>query len=199
MLKGDWLSIPIDVKIIDEPELTSAQKDAFHQLAVQCFPDVSAEEAEEDFCSEPSARVLAYRRGELVAGAEVYRREVLYEGQAVVVGGFGPFVREDLRNAGLGTCLCRAAMDTLRDRGCDLAVLTIGSEAESGWQYHARLRFYQRLGFEPLLRPIRYANARGKVLESGGALIAPLRSQELFERVLRGQNPLSLGPEPGYW
>ena len=39
-------------------------------------------------------------RGVLVAGAEVYRREVEYEGQAIVVGGFGPFVREDLRNAG---------------------------------------------------------------------------------------------------
>jgi GNAT superfamily N-acetyltransferase len=189
----------VQITVIQESDLVQEQKDAFHQLALQCFPDLSAEEAEEDFCSEPAARVLAYRRGELVAGAAVYRRQVEYEGQSIVVGGFGPFVREDLRNAGIGTRLCRAAMDTLRDQGCDLSCLTIGSEAEFGWQYHARLRFYRRLGFELLDRPIRYANVRGEILESEGGLIAPLCSQDTFERVLHGQAPLSLGPEPGYW
>jgi len=193
------MSVSVEVLVIPESDLVQEQKDAFLQLAIQCFPDVTAEEAEEDFCSEPVARVLAYRRGELVAGAEMYRREVTYEGRVLVVGGFGPFVREDLRNAGVGTRVCRAAMDSLREQGCDLACLTIGSEAENGWQVHARLRFYKRLGFEPLERPVRYVNVRGELHESEGCLIAPLRSQDLFERVLRGTAPFSLGPEPGYW
>jgi GNAT superfamily N-acetyltransferase len=143
--------------------------------------------------------VLAYSQEELVAGAELYVRPVEYEGRAIVVGGFGPFVREDLRNRGIGTRLCKAAMGYLQDQSCDVAVLTIGSEEGSGWQYRARLRFYGRLGFVLLDRPIRYANLRGEQLESEGALIAPLRSPELFEWVRCGAEPFSLGPEPGYW
>ncbi len=193
------MSVPLEIAVADESELTSAQKDEFHQLALRCFPDVTADEAEEDFCSEPVARVLAYSQGELVAGAEVYRRQVEYEGRAIVVGGFGPFVREDLRNRGIGTRLCKAAMDYLREQGCDVAFLTIGSEEESGWQFHARLRFYGRLEFVPLDQPVRYTNLHGQLLESEGALIAPLRSPELFEWVRRGASQFSLGPEPGYW
>jgi GNAT superfamily N-acetyltransferase len=193
------MSIPVEITVRDERELTPAQKDEFLQLAIRCFPDVTAEEAEEDFCCEPVARVLAYSQGELVAGASVYRRRVEYEGQAIVVGGFGPFVREDLRNWGIGTRVCEAAMDYLRAHGCDVAFLTIGSEEESGWQYHARLRFYGRLGFALLDKAVLYANVRGDLLESEGGLIAPLRSQTLFERVLHGESPFSLAPEPGYW
>jgi GNAT superfamily N-acetyltransferase len=188
-----------EIIVTNEHALTSVQEDEFLQLAIQCFPGVTAEEAEEDFCCEPVVRVLAYRQEELVAGAEVFRREVEYEGRAIVVGGFGPFVREDLRNRGIGTGVCRTAMDYLQEQGCDVAFLAIGSEEESGWQYHARLRFYERLGFALLDRPILYANARGELLESEGGLIAPLCSQELCERILHGESPFSLAPEPGYW
>jgi GNAT superfamily N-acetyltransferase len=193
------MCVPVEITVTDEGELTSAQKEQFLQLAIACFPDVTAEEAEEDFCCEPVVRVLAYRQGELVAGAEVYRRTVEYEGQAIVVGGFGPFVRQDLRDQGIGTRVCRAAMDCLQEQGCDVAFLAIGSEAEGEWQYHARLRFYRHLGFELLAKPIRYANVRREILESEGGLVAPLCSQALFELVLHGESPFSLGPEPGYW
>ena len=193
------MNIPLEITVADERELTSLQKDEFLQLALLCFPDVTAEEAEEEFCCEPVARVLATSQGELVAGAEVFRRSVEYEGRAIVVGGFGPFVRDDLRNQGLGTRVCRAAMDFLQEQGCDVAFLAIGSEEESGWQYHARLRFYKRLGFELLGKPILYVNLNGKLLESEGGLIAPLCSRALFEQILRGESPFSLGPEPGYW
>ena len=72
------MSIPADIIVVEEGDLSPEQAGAFLQLAIQCFPDVTAEEVEEDFCRPPVARVLAYSQGELVAGAEVFEREVEY-------------------------------------------------------------------------------------------------------------------------
>lgn len=105
------MSIPADIIVVGEADLLPEQANAFLQLAMQCFPDVTAEELEENFCRPPVARVLAYIQGELVAGAEVFQRKVEYEGQAISVGGFGPFTREDMRGQGIGTRVCHAAMD----------------------------------------------------------------------------------------
>lgn len=192
------MTIAINVSVVEEGALTPEQEDAFLQLAIQCFTDVTAEEVEEDFCRPPIARVLAYAGGDLVAGAEVFKRVVEYAGKMVAVGGFGPFTREDLRGQGIGTQVCRTAMDYLREQGCAIAFLSIGAEDEPG-PFYARLRFYERLGFRRLPGPFVYANVRGELKEEGGGLIAPLGSAELFERVLRGDAPFALTPEPGYW
>ena len=187
------------ITVVEEGDLSSEQKDEFLQLAMSCFADVTAEEVEDDFCRPSVARVLAYRVGELVAGAEVFAREVEYEGQGIALGGFGPFTRDDLRGQGIGTAVCTAAMNYLRECGCDLAFLSVGSEDEGPERYHARLRFYARLGFEALDRPFVYANVRGEPREDTGGLIAPLRSRHLFEKILHGETRFSLAPEPGYW
>jgi hypothetical protein len=63
------VSIPVDIIVVEEDDLSAEQARAFLQLAIQCFPDVTAEEVEEDFCRLPVARVLAHIQGELVAGA----------------------------------------------------------------------------------------------------------------------------------
>jgi GNAT superfamily N-acetyltransferase len=183
----------VDIFVVAESEVAPEQKDEMHDLQIACFSgQVTAEEVEEDFISPPVARVLAYHQGELVACAEVFRRAVGYGGQTIVLGGFGPCTREDLRGQGIGTLVCKAAMDYLRGQGCDIAFLSVDTERES----HP---LYDRLGFNMLPNPFIYANIRGELRESDGGMIAPLCSQELFERVLRGDAQLALAPEPGYW
>jgi predicted GNAT family N-acyltransferase len=140
---------------------------------------VTQQEIEEDLNRAPVARVLAYRQGELVACAEVFQRQVDYGGQPIVVGGFGPCTREDVRGQGIGTRVCLAAMDYLQGQGCDVAFLSVDTSRGS----HP---LYERLGFRMLSRPFTYANVRGEPKESGGGMVAPLRSQALFERELRG-------------
>jgi GNAT superfamily N-acetyltransferase len=188
----DTVSIPVDVIVVEESDLTSEQASTFLQLAIQCFPDVTAEEVEEDFCRPPVARVLAYSQGELVAGAEVFSREVEYEGQAIRVGGFGPFAREDVRGQGIGTRVCQAAMNYLKEQGCDVAFLSVDTKRKS----HP---LYERLRFKMLARPFIYANVHGELRESDGGMIAPLCSEKLFEYVLNGEAQFALTPEPGYW
>jgi GNAT superfamily N-acetyltransferase len=186
------VSIPADIIIAEEGDLSSERAGAFLRLAKQCFPDVTAEEAKEDFCRPSVARVLAYSRGELVAGAEVFERKVEYEGQGINVGGFGPFTREEVRGQGIGTQVCQAAMDYLTERGCDIAFLSVDTKRET----HP---LYERLGFEMLIRPFIYTNIRGELKESEGGMVAPLCSHELFKCVLRGETSFALSPESGYW
>jgi len=187
------MEMRVDIVVVEENEVAPEQKDEMLCLQIACFSErVTTEEVEEDFISQPVARVLAYHQGELVACAPVFKRAVEYEGQTIIVGGFGPCTREDLRGQGIGTLVCKAAMDYLRGQGCDIAFLSVDTERES----HP---LYERLGFEMLSRPFIYANIRGELKESDGGMIAPLCSQELFERVLRGDAQFALTPEPGYW
>jgi len=178
---------------VAENQVTPEQEEEMLGLQIACFSDqVTPEEVEEDFVSLPVARVLAYHQDELIACAGVFKREVEYEGQRIMVGGFGPCTREDWRRLGIGTLVCRVAMEYLQGLGCDIAFLSV----DTGRETHP---LYERLGFKMLPRPFVYANVWGELKESDGGMIAPLCSQELFERVLQGGAQFALTPEPGYW
>src|SRR5688572_28243592 len=106
----------IDIAIVKGNKLTAKQKVEMLQLQRDCFLDVTAEEVEEDFCRPPVASVLAYSGGKLVACAEVFLREVAYEGCIITVGGFSPCATEGLRGKGIGTAMCHMAMGYLKER-----------------------------------------------------------------------------------
>ncbi len=127
----------------------------------------------------------------MIGCAEVFKRQVEYDEQTIILGGFGPCTREDLRGQGIGTLVCKAAMNYLEGQGCDIAFLSV----DTGRETHL---LYERLGFNMLSKPFLYANIRGE-LESNGGMIAPLCSRELFERVLSGSAQFALTPETGYW
>lgn len=183
----------VDVVVIEAGEAGPELQDEILQLQIACFADqVTAEEIEEDFVRPPVAWVVARHQGELIAVAEVFQRQIAYQGQAISLGGLSPCTRADWRGRGIGTRICRAAMDYLAGRGCDLAFLSV----DTGRASHP---LYERLGFKMLPRPFLYANARGEVKKSDGGMVVPLRSPALCARVLQGDAPLDLGPEPGYW
>ncbi len=183
----------VDIVVVEEREVILEQKSEMLHLQKACFSgQVTAQEVEEDFNRPSIARILAYHQDELVACAQVFKREVEYDGQTIIVGGFGPCTREDWCGQGIGTLVCKAAMDYLRGLECDVAFLSVDTSRET----HP---LYEGLGFNMLPNPFIYANIRGEFKESDGGMIAPLCSQELFELVLQGDAQFALTPEPGYW
>ena len=175
-------------------ELTEAQRAAMHALQVTCFSDVPYEELMEDFVAESFAKVLAYLGEELVGCVSVFKREIEYEGRRMVLGGFGgTCTRADLRRRGIGTRVCRAATNLLREEHCDVAFLAAAPGTE---------RFYAQFGFGPLGKPYTFVNARGVTKQPDtwdDGMLAPVCSGTLFHHILGGQTPLHLGPEKGYW
>ena len=187
------MTIQVDIVLVEENEVAPEQGNEMLRLQIACFSgQVTAEEVEEDFDRPAVARVLAYHQDELIACAEVFKREVEYGGQTIMLGGFSPCTREDWRGRGIGTLVCKAAMDYLRGQECDIAFLSVDTRRET-------YLLYERLGFRMLPGPFTYANIRGELKESDGGMIAPLCSPELFERVLRGDAQFALTPETGYW
>lgn len=183
----------VSVFVVDEDSVSSTQKDEMLGLQIACFSDqVTSDELEEDFNRPPIARVLAYHQHELIACAEVFKRQVEYDKRAIVVGGMGPCTREDWRGQGVGTLVCKAAMNYLQDLGCDIVFLSVDTERKT-------YPLYERLGFKMLSKPFVYVNTRGEYKESTGGMIAPLCSPNLFEIILHGNNQFTLAPEVGYW
>ncbi|HEV2121482.1 MAG TPA: GNAT family N-acetyltransferase [Chloroflexota bacterium] len=143
-------AVQTEIIVVESADLTEAQRPAKQRLQESCFSAVPLEELMEDFVAESFATVLAYRAGELVGCVSVFKRPIVYEGRAILLGGFGgTCTRADVRRQGIGTRVCRAAYQLLWEEGCDLAFLAAAPGTE---------HFYGQFGFTPLGR-VGYENA----------------------------------------
>lgn len=177
---------------IKENDLTNPQKKEVSDLQKRCFPDVSDEEATEDFFVVPITRILLYNaKQELVGCSGVYKTEVDYEGKRINLGGFGGVcVEENLRGRGLGKMIYEAAKKVLLDEKCDVVALSIDVNKTTD-------KFYEKMGFYPLKRNFSWTNSKGELKEDAGLMVAPMNSGEIFEHVLNGKTPFYVGN--GYW
>jgi len=186
----------VQVLVVRAERLTDEQRGHVRELQRQCFANVPYEELMEDFVAESMAKVLAYHEGLPVGCVSVFRRLIEYEGRSITLGGYGgTCTREDMRGRGVGTMVCQAAMDVLRRECCDVAFLAVGEKSGTA-------AFYERLGFVLLGKPFTFVNARGitkKPSSDDVGMLAPVCSQEVFDFVMAGSDPLPLGPELGYW
>ncbi len=184
----------LTVKYITADAMTEAMRADKHALQIACFANVPAEEIFDYFVAEPIGSVLAWYGDEMVGCVSVFKRMITFEGQPVTLGGYGgTCTREDLRGRGIGARVCEVAMDTLHAEGCDIAMLAIDRDGSTA-------RFYERQGFRALGRPFEIVTAKGqRVSPDDMAMIAPVGSDAIFQRILMGRDPLFLGPDKGYW
>lgn len=187
---------PVDltVEYLPVQNMTEAMRAEKHALQVACFATVPAEEIYDYFVAESIGSVLAWRGDEMVGCVSVFDRTITVEGERVRLGGYGgTCTRSDVRGRGIGSRVCRVAMDTLRERGCDIAMLAVDNDGSTN-------RFYERQGFQVLGRPFEIVTAKDHRVDPGDvAMLAPVCSEVIFDRVLASDVPLFLGPERGYW
>ncbi|MBI3970042.1 MAG: GNAT family N-acetyltransferase [Chloroflexi bacterium] len=186
----------LEVFVVRAAHLTEEQRGHVRELQSQCFAEVPYDQLMEDFVAQSVAKVLAYHEGQPVGCVSVFRRSIEHAGRSIVLGGCGgTCTRADLRGRGVGTTVCLAAMDVLRQEGCDAAFLAVGETSGTA-------AFYERLGFVLLGKPFTFVNARGVTKTPSSddvGMLAPVCAREVFELVMAGGEPLHLGPEKGYW
>ena len=183
----------INVIVTKESDLTPDQQNEILRLEIECFASqVTTEEVEEDFVSPSVARVLAYHRNTLIACAAILMRSVNYCEHTILLGGLSPCTKESFRGQGIGSLVCKTAMEYLRQQRCDIVFLSVDTKL-------AAHPLYDRLGFKMLSQPFLFANIRGEIKEADGGMIAPLCAPSLFEYVLQGEGQFTLMPERGYW
>ena len=182
------------VAYIPESDMTDAMRGDKHALQVACFADVPAEEIFDHFVAEPIGSVLAWSGDVMVGCVSVFKRSITFEGRPVTLGGYGgTCTRADLRGRGIGSRVCGVAMEALRAEGCEIAMLAVDKDGSTN-------RFYERQGYRALGRPFEIVTAKGqRISPDDVAMVAPVTSDEIFQRVLAGGQPLFLGPDKGYW
>lgn len=182
------------IAYVADDGMTRTMRADKHVLQVACFADVPTEEIFDYFVAEPIGSVLAWISDEMVGCVSVFKRIITFEGQDVTLGGYGgTCTRKDRRGQGIGARVCGVAMDTLHAEGCDIAMLAVDKDGSTN-------RFYERQGFRVLGRPFEIVTAKGRrVRPDDVAMIAPVGSDTIFERVRRSREPLFLGPDAGYW
>jgi len=179
----------MDILIVEK--LSDEQKQAVTSLQKLAFTGVSEEEAEEDFYHPKSAQVLAHIGKELVGWSGIHETEQSFEGKKIRLCGYGICTHPEWQRRGVAGKVSQAAMGFLKDKGCEVAFLSVDPSNT------ASIRLHQKNGFVMLSRDFSWTNSKGEVKQSSGGMIAPVNSQELFEHVLNGKEVFYVGN--GYW
>jgi GNAT superfamily N-acetyltransferase len=184
----------MEIKIF--PKITSALAKSVDRFVFQNFyteeertpENVAA--VEERFCSQPKAWLLVFEGDQIIGGAKLYRRKVIFNNREVILGGVGSVcTRADRRNQGIATAMLKEAVKILKGWECDIAYLCADIE-ETG-------SLYSQVGFVSLNIPYTYYGRSGKLHEGHNGMIAPLNSSIIFEEVLSSKHKLHLGQ--GNW
>jgi len=183
--------VDVKIKVVESEKFTDKQKKDVKDLQQQVFVDVDEKEAKEDFYNPEVAGVFAYLGENLVGYAGVHESRMEFEGEMIKLGGYGIGVREDMRRKGIAAKMCQEAMKYLKEKGYDLAFLSI--DASKAWTD----KLHKKVGFVHLPRKFAWKNVHGNIKESDGGMIAPVNSKEKFEKVLNGKDVFYVGE--GYW
>jgi ribosomal protein S18 acetylase RimI-like enzyme len=171
-------------------DLIEQQRGAIQRLQTQdCFADVPGQAIEEDFFTTPVSRVVCYADAALVGCAGTRIREIVYEGNKLLLGGIsGVCTRTDMRARGVATRVCRMAMEFLREAHCDVVFLSTSPMAR---------KLYENLGFRALAQGFSWENLRGQIKIGENGMVAPICSPAVAAAIWNGQSRLHVGR--GYW
>ena len=152
--------------------------------------DATIREFQDRFCSEGdiSQHVLAVDRDEVIGMVLAYRRVLDGGRPPVTLGGIGSvYVAPVCRGVGIARRLVHLAMTELDRAGCDLAFLCANLDDPQ------LIRLYGGVGFAPLGRPYTYTGESGAPYTGQDGMIAPVRSPDVFIRVLGQPEPFDIG------
>jgi GNAT superfamily N-acetyltransferase len=166
--------------------------DRIAALLLGCFGASAARRSDhaDRFCSQADAwrHVLGIERDKVVGFATIYRRSILWNGSTIALGGLGDVCTDpDWRHQGVATAVVRRAMTELEQAGDQLAYLCAAVHDPG------IVHLYGQIGFAPLGRPHTYDGKSGRTYTDDDAMIAPVGSREVFDDVMRSDQPLHIG------
>jgi predicted acetyltransferase len=148
-------------------------------------PEHLAKEKDKYF-SVPEAWLLVFGKGQIVGSIRLHKRNVKFDNMDVILGGLGGVcTRKDKRRRGIASLMIEEAMKILRSWGCDVAYLCANTE-ESG-------SLYPLAGFISMKKPYTYYGRSGRLYEETNGMIAPVKSLDMFKKILNSEQKLHLG------
>lgn len=136
--------------------------------------------------------VLAFDKQIAVGIIILFKRKIMFHGKNIELGGIGGVgTKKEYRGKGIATEMLDLSMKALAEANCDIACL--GTNIDNP----VLLKIYGRLGFVLLPQAYTYLGTSGKRYYENDGLIAPIHSQELFQEILKSNEPLDIGS--GNW
>ncbi|UCC41609.1 MAG: GNAT family N-acetyltransferase [Candidatus Aminicenantes bacterium] len=152
-------------------------------------PEYLATEKDKYF-STPKAWLLVFEENQIIGSLKLHKRNVKFNNKNVMLGGLGGVcVRRDKRRQGIAGVMIEKAMKILKEWECEVAYLCAHIE-ESG-------SLYPQAGFVSMKNPYTYFGQSGKLYEETNGFIAPVKSLDLFKKILNSEQKLHLGK--GNW
>jgi GNAT superfamily N-acetyltransferase len=179
------------INILAESLISKHHRQSIAKLQALCFPNVSVQEAELDFCHTPAAHVLVFDNHELIGWAGLHLASVVFEEQALQLGGYGICTHPRYRRRGVATKMCERAFVYFNKHHCDVAFISVDRKNTASVSLH------ENCGFAFLTQKFSWHNALGELDSDDSGMIAPLCSPTLYARIKNSQTTLYVGK--GYW
>lgn len=179
------------IKLIAESRITNHHRRCIKKLQALCFPDMSVQEAELDFCHTPVAHVLVFDKRELIGWPGLHLASVVFEQQSLRLGGYGICTHPEHRRKGVATTMCERAFAFFREHHSDIAFISVDRKNTPSVLLH------KQRGFEFLSQKFSWHNALGELDSDNSGMIAPVCSPTLYSRIKNSNTTLYVGN--GYW
>lgn len=173
------------------PEEIKVQVD---ELLDMCFGVKSGQspqrlvEKKDKFFTIPIAYLLAIENNLVIGVIELYKREISYLEEKIILGGFGGVcTAKNKRRRGVATALLKKGMRELKSQSCDIAYLCTDVDDPG------MLTIYSQVGFTPLNKPYTYLGKSGKRYTEEDGLIAPVKSKDKYNFVVEGKEIFNIG------
>ncbi len=139
------------------------------------------------YFSEPYAHLLAIEKRKVIGVTELFKRELIYEQQALTMGGFGfVTISKKKRRRGVATALLNRGMMDFKMQKFDTAFLITDIN-------QAMIGLYGKVGFVPLEKPFTYIGQLGTRYTEHNGMLAPVNSRDIFNRIINGKEILDIG------
>ncbi|MBI4163176.1 MAG: GNAT family N-acetyltransferase [Candidatus Aenigmarchaeota archaeon] len=171
----------------------SAENDVrVKMLQHHCFSDVDQEYIEECFSFfEGFGILIAIVDDRVVGQAELFKRNIKFNGKKVVLGGIGSIcVHQDMRNKGIATKLIRKGLAILKEKKCDVACLNADLSKTV-------YKLYEKIGFKLMKRKISFEDVHGNLRYDTGTMFIPICSKQLYNHIMKSNETFHYGK--GYW
>lgn len=135
--------------------------------------------------------ILIFEGEDIIGMTAIFGRTVTYQNTPFSLGGIGKVrVREDRRKKGLANRMMDEAMKQLKLIKFDVAFLSTNLES-------FLREYYERYGFVPLNKSYTFLGKSGKKYTENNGMIIPIDSKEIFQTILKGNEPFNIGK--GNW
>lgn len=146
----------------------------------------SDDERRSNLFDNDKSAVVARVNKKLVGLLFIHFRKIKFDNKTVKLGGVGGVVVDkNLRRKGIATALLKRAILEMKKKGVDISMLGTDIDKLEG--------LYAKAGFTRLGRPYYFINIKGEQKTENGGMIAPVKSNEIFNFILRSGKKVKVG------